>query len=186
MPREFQLYEFEIRGESQPLARRAGYRKGGPNDNFPEDANHVTSLNENADQIGLEIEKEIAHFLRSSATIHAEVRFYEGSIVVEGTILILSWLGPLALSAGKKAFEAEFSRVVQVGVQRVLQRWIQPLAPSAQPMRIEVETQESATASALNPPPEAQSFLTTNLSTIMAAYIVASTIMLLLLLVRVF
>jgi hypothetical protein len=54
-------------------------------------------------------------------TVQADIRFYEGSIIIEGTILIMSWLGPIALAAGKKAFEAEFSRVVEVATQRVLQ-----------------------------------------------------------------
>jgi hypothetical protein len=145
MNKEFQLYVFEFEGTSETVPQQlptADY----PTD-LPEDSEVIFTLNEQASKIAEDLEREIMRFFRSSATVQAEIRFYEGSIIIQGTILIMSWLGPIAIAAGKKAFEEEFARVVQVATQRVLQRALQKFAPTAEPLqKIDVSAQAAPSA----------------------------------------
>ena len=83
-------------------------------------------LNKNADIIAQDIEKELAKLLfKSSTQVKAEVRFYEGSILIQGTVILLSWLGSTILTAGKSAIEEEITRLVKTVVQRVINKALQ-------------------------------------------------------------
>jgi hypothetical protein len=136
MAKEFQLYVFEFEGTAETIPSPS---------NKPQpvsDMGAVSKLNMKSKEIAENIEKEIARFFRSSASVQAEVRFYEGSIIIEGTLLIMSWLGPIALTAGVKAFEIAFARVVEVAIQRVLQRVLLDNNIVAEPIRkVDVRSQ---------------------------------------------
>jgi hypothetical protein len=77
-----------------------------------------------ADETARGIETEIRRLLRSNVSVEADVRFYEGSILVQGSIMILSWLGPIAFKAAKQTIEVEFAQVVSIVTRRILQRTV--------------------------------------------------------------
>ena len=107
-------FEFEARVETKPdLAN---------NEKPFEESQAVDILNKNSDQISQDLEKEIRRLFRSSVTVQAEISFQQGSIIATGAIVVIKWLGPVALAAAKSAFESEFSSIIKILIKRVLQR----------------------------------------------------------------
>jgi hypothetical protein len=170
MPNELQMFVFAFDGSTEvhprPAPAIAANRPTPDADDEPRqkprpaapvvhtEAEFVGILNEHADEIAKRLEKEIGRFFRASMSVQAEVRFYEGSLIVEGTIILLGYLGSLAFTAGRKAFEAEFSNVIEIATQRVMQWAFRTFIPhaNAEPMRrIEVTAQPSMLA---EQPPE--------------------------------
>jgi hypothetical protein len=75
----------------------------------------VANLNEKSDEIASSIQREVGRLFRSFSpvpvNVQADVNFYEGTIVVEGTILLIAgWLGNVALQATERALVTELSR----------------------------------------------------------------------------
>jgi hypothetical protein len=133
MPNELQMFVFTFEGSTElhPLEPSI-------------EGESIGTLNEHADEVAKRLEKEIGRFFRASMSVQAEVRFYEGSLLVEGTVILLGYLGSLALAAGRKTFEAQFSNVIEIATQRVMQWAFRTLIPqaNAEPMRhIEVTPQ---------------------------------------------
>lgn len=150
MPETVEIYTFSIHGfaETEPAPGEQPYIAAldndvpGSPDNEPayrrEDriaSVAVHNLNQNAGELATDLEKEISRVLRGFVSVQAELRFYEGSFLIEGTVLIVSWLGPIALAAGKRVVEAELSKIVEVATRRVLQRALRQLAPGAAPVQ---------------------------------------------------
>jgi len=107
-------FEFEARVETKPdLAN---------NEKPFEESQAVDILNKNSDQISQDLEKEIRRLFRSSVTVQAEISFQQGSIIATGAIVVIKWLGPVALAAAKSAVESEFSSIIKILIKRVLQR----------------------------------------------------------------
>ena len=110
---------------------------------FPTDEKSVRDLNEKADEIAQNLQREIARLLRSSATVQAEIRFYEGTIILEATITtIISGLTSILLASARKSFEDGLTHIIGAATRRVLQPVLRELAPQAEPIRnIEVTPQ---------------------------------------------
>jgi hypothetical protein len=124
-------FEFEARIETNPVPTGSAATK--------EDDKPVVTvpaprpedlLNKRSDEIARDLEKEIKHLFRSSVTVQAEVTFQEGSIIATGAIVVIKWLGPVAVAAAKKAVETEFSGAIKVLIKRVLQRWLGLVVPN--------------------------------------------------------
>jgi hypothetical protein len=123
---------------SRPAAQRS---------DISTDENSVRELNEKADETAQNLQREIARLLRSSASVQAEIRFYEGSIIFEGTISLIYWLAPIVLASARKAFEDGLTHIIGVATRRVLQPVLRERAPQAEPLRnIEVTPQPVVSA----------------------------------------
>jgi hypothetical protein len=122
-PIQMLVFDFEASIETNPQLDQKTEKR-------PPESEAVEKLNSHSDEIAQELQKEIRRLFRSSVTVQAELTFHEGSIIVEGTIIVMSWLGPLALAAAKKAVEEEFSRVIGVVTKRILQRAVRRIVSS--------------------------------------------------------
>jgi hypothetical protein len=124
MPNELQIFVFEFEGsiETNPSQN--------PQTEIPySESQAIEKLNKHSEEINQDLQKEIKRFVRAPATVQAEVTFRQGSLLVEGAIIISYWLGSLAFTAAKQAFEAEFTRIVGIIVKRVVQRALTLWAP---------------------------------------------------------
>jgi hypothetical protein len=195
MEKEYKYYVFEFSGSTERI-RYSGENayqlppveisQGPTRIEEPTDkeaiigSEEIATLNYNATQIAQDIEKEISRIFRSSATAQAEIRFYEGSIIIEGTIMIMSWLGPIAFAAGTKALESVLSDTVEVAIKRVLQQAFRKLGISAEPVRkIDVNPQGAPVTEPSQPAKVQQ----TNEFQILPVLTVTNTIILMLLLI---
>jgi len=77
----------------------------------------IEKLNGEADRIASEIQAEIQKHV-SFATVQAEISFSRGSLLVAGTISLLSWVGIVAFETIKD----ELAQVIRVTVKRIIGR----------------------------------------------------------------
>ena len=102
----------------------------------PEEAEraNIQELNAKSGEICTEIERQIKKLVGPEISVQAEMSFSPGSIVIEGTIILLCWSGSLVLEAVNK----EIADLVRVPIKRVLAEVLTSLGGNA--LRLEVET----------------------------------------------
>jgi hypothetical protein len=136
MPDEFRIFHFTFDGRATSSVYPQTTVASPP---LPdEDKDAVESLNNNAEQVAQDLEREINRLLRLPITVQAEVRFYKaGSIDVLGTIsfIIIPWLATRVWAAVESVLEQGFTQVLEVAVRRVLQPFMRLHAPHTAPMR---------------------------------------------------
>jgi hypothetical protein len=115
MTEETRMYMFEFRGRAEILRRAEGQKES------PNESEIVRQLNNNSTLIAQAIQQELVRGLSPSLTVQAQIHFYEGSISFAGVIVLLDAIATLA---GATEFLATFSRLVEIVVQGVMQKWI--------------------------------------------------------------
>jgi hypothetical protein len=75
----------------------------------------VSELNKRSQEIAASIESEMRRVLPGT-TVQAEVSFRKGSLLLEGSVVLLSWAGGLVLEAAR----AEISEVLRVAFRRTI------------------------------------------------------------------
>jgi hypothetical protein len=88
----------------------------------PAERETIRKLNEQVDEIASKIEREIRNLVPPSLKVQANIRFTEGSILFEGSILLFTWVGSTIFDAAKKEVEQQLSRIVKSTVERVVNR----------------------------------------------------------------
>ena len=75
-------------------------------------------LNKQSQEIAASIESETRRMLpaHTGITVQAEVAFRRGSLLLEGSVVLLSWAGSLVL----EAFRAEIGEVIRVAFRRAI------------------------------------------------------------------
>ncbi|WNG44010.1 hypothetical protein F0U60_07810 [Archangium minus] len=81
-------------------------------------------LNQIADEVAERIESELRKHFPPSVRVQAEVRFAPGSLVVEGTVLLLGSLGRTALQTVSEEAGKALSELIRMGLQRVLNSFL--------------------------------------------------------------
>ncbi|WNG33548.1 hypothetical protein F0U61_07885 [Archangium violaceum] len=81
-------------------------------------------LNQIADEVSERIESELRKHFPPSVRVQAEVRFAPGSLVVEGTVLLLESLGRTALQTVSEEAGKALSELIRMGLQRVLNSFL--------------------------------------------------------------
>lgn len=78
----------------------------------------VRTLNNRSNVLASDIESEIRKSMPPHPLImvQAEIRFYEGSLLMAATVTLLSWTGSIILDAVRE----ELSQVIRLAVQRVM------------------------------------------------------------------
>src|SRR5512147_1624582 len=78
----------------------------------------VRGLNNRSKSLASNIEAEVRKSIppHPLIMIQAEVRFYEGSLLMAATVTLLSWTGSIILDAVRE----ELSQVIRLAVQRVM------------------------------------------------------------------
>lgn len=153
-----------LRGESTPGEGRAV--EGGDGEavrGMDGEAGRVVGvLNRLAPEMTAEIERGLARLMPLSAgvTVQAEVRFKTGSLVMEGTVVLLSWAGGIAFNTVRD----QLADVIKVTVQRTLssvlaqaKQHLPPLDAAAVPVSMDVKVEPTlpgATASGPSPAPD--------------------------------
>jgi hypothetical protein len=94
----------------------------------------VEKLNAASGEICAEIERQIKKLIGPEISIQAEISFSSGSIIVEGTVILLCWSGNLLLEGLKK----EVGDLVRVPIKRVLAEVLTQVGGNAS--RLEIET----------------------------------------------
>lgn len=82
----------------------------------------IQELNQKSDSIAQQIERELRKILPPQFSVQAEVSFSEGSIVMTGTVVLLTWLSSVATATVREEFESQFKEVIRVAVKRVISR----------------------------------------------------------------
>lgn len=104
--------------------------------------NAVNKLNDFADEFNSEIEKEIKRVLKSNITVQSEILFRTGSIVLSGTVALISWGGAAVINALQKELESQITTLVKMSVQRVVNKIIRTnmtgALPTLKPVEINV------------------------------------------------
>jgi hypothetical protein len=109
------MYLFEFRGRGEILKRAQA------SEPLPNESKIVTFLNDNAVLIAQELQGELSRGLSPSLSIQAQIHFHEGSIDFAGVIILLDALGTFSSSPD---FPATYSRLAEIAIQGVLQKWI--------------------------------------------------------------
>ena len=117
---------------------------------------YISVLNENADEAAEKIEREIKRVLPTNVSVQASIQFDHGSILMAGTVALLSWGGAIVLDAAKDEVKEWLRNVVKTAVRRVISQMFVPLGLGQQigSMQISVTPQVSAASSA--PPTQSQ------------------------------
>jgi hypothetical protein len=100
------------------LLRRVGARtrdKAPPELPDP-DEEKIERLNAASGEICAEIERQVKKLVGPEVSVQAEISFSLGSIVIEGTVVLLYWSGTLLLDTIKK----EVGELVRVPIKRIL------------------------------------------------------------------
>lgn len=84
----------------------------------------AATLNEQSDKIASQIESQLRRMLPPYVRVEAEIHFLVQSLIVEGSILLLSWAGSTILKAAKEEMETQLSGVVRGCVLRVVNRFL--------------------------------------------------------------
>ena len=105
--------------------------------NYNRKSKLISRLNERSDEIAQDIQREVGRILRpiwgGSITVQAEVRFLEGSLVIEGTVIAMAVgaLGSIGAQAAQQALAGTLSKLLETSIQRVAQRWLRQAGPDA-------------------------------------------------------
>jgi hypothetical protein len=79
----------------------------------------ISKLNQHSSLVAEKIEQGLQGLLPPSTTVKCEVSFRSGSLIMMGTIMLLDWVGTMALKATKEALEEQFGNAVKIIVKRV-------------------------------------------------------------------
>lgn len=108
--------------------------------------NTVSELNNLADEFNGEIEKEIKRVLKGNLTVQSEILFQTGSIILSGTVALISWGGGAVLNALQKEVESQISTLVKMSVQRAVNKIIRQSGFfNLKPIEVETSAHKSNT-----------------------------------------
>lgn len=138
MTNEPQVLIFELNGTSEMVETDEATR---PPYNWLEDI--VMVMNNDADAICDKIEREVKKLLPPTVTVQANVQFEEGSLILSGTVAVLSWGGSVVFQTIKGEIEEQLAGLVKIAVQRVMNRQMttHKMFRSLRPMSMTVAAQ---------------------------------------------
>ena len=84
----------------------------------------LSILNEDSVSMSKEVEQKLKGLLPPFFDVQAEFRFASGSLIVTGTVAILSWAGSVALKAASQELEAQLKDVVKIVVQKAMASFV--------------------------------------------------------------
>jgi hypothetical protein len=139
MSNEMHVMLFEIDGHAEVRKVARGIPSGKEPVKHPEKESYeiVGKLNELTELICEKIEREVKKLAPPYVTIQANVQFDVGSILMTGTVAVLSWAGSTILDAAKDEVQQQIGNLVKLGVQRAFSRVL-----SAQGVHGQVGTME--------------------------------------------
>lgn len=137
MPIEASVMLFQLSGEAEFFEPRDDSARILTSENI------VEQMNKQADLICEKIEKEIKKLLPPMTTVQAAVQFENGSLLLTGTVAVLTWGGSLALDSLKKELQEQIAPLVKMAVQRVMNRELaaRNMLTSVRPMSMNVTPQ---------------------------------------------
>lgn len=114
MPDELRMIMFECNG-------KADFSDLGKNHKtMPQ--TKAAELNGKAEEIAEKIEREVRKHLPPYVSVQASVQFDSGSLILAGTIALLSWGGSIVFDAAKGEVERQLSELIKASVQRVMNK----------------------------------------------------------------
>ncbi len=104
---------FEINGKAEiiPLPNTDGVR---------DISKEVNKLNAKAEVVAERIEREVRKHMPPYVSVQANIQFENGSLILTGTVALLSWVGSIVFDAAKEEVELQFSSLIKASVQRVI------------------------------------------------------------------
>ncbi|MBO0754259.1 MAG: hypothetical protein J2P54_00225 [Bradyrhizobiaceae bacterium] len=148
----------------------------------------VSKLNGTADTIAEGIEREVKKFLPPEIGVQAHVQFYVGSVLLTGTVALVTWAGSIITQAAREEVEKQLGGFVKTAVQRVMSRVLgeQWLSTQLGPMDVRVTLERSVLTSVSSMSPSLQDRIATvgatsfgrSTSSILAILVIAAAILL--------
>jgi hypothetical protein len=134
------LFMFEVEARAETPERQIAGRnavQGGP---IVDPRDVARQLNEDAAAICDKLEREVRKLFPPYVNVQADVHFEPGSLLMTGTIAVLSWVGNAVLDALKEQAEEQLSALVKMAMQRVMNRTMAAagLTQSVGPMEMTV------------------------------------------------
>ncbi len=114
MPDELRMITFECNGKADfvdPGGNQAEILQA-----------KIIALNKKAEEIAEKIEREVRKHLPPYVSVQATVQFDNGSLILVGTVALLSWGGSIVFEAAKEEIERQLSELVKASVQRVINK----------------------------------------------------------------
>jgi hypothetical protein len=132
MPHEIQVLAFDFKYTVNMVNTVNKEEKSDENAPRLTDDQVITTLNRNSESISHQIAKEIGNLLPPSITVRSIVRFQtSNSFLIEGMVLLSSWVAPIALrvgkqilSSGEKSLTDNLNSVIKIGLETVFQRFL--------------------------------------------------------------
>ena len=117
----------------------------------------IEQMNGMAEELCYQIERDLTKMMPPYVTVRADLQFESGSLLLSGTVAILSWVGNKALDALKEQAQEQLSALVKMAVQRVMNRTLASIAPRVDlgPMDMTVTPRPLSTAATLARQPPA-------------------------------
>jgi hypothetical protein len=139
MPDELHVLLFDVRGDIQFPERevhadagQATQKAGQATQKDSRVTELLGDLTRKAETIGRTIERELRRILPPTVTVQANIQFEEGSVLVAGTVALLSWAAPIVRDAAKK----ELGELVKLAIKRVISRYLLPHVGAALEMSV--------------------------------------------------
>ena len=113
-------------GNEESLRGKASPGEASPSEEtYGAEVQAVSNLNANADDVARNIERETRRLVRSlgavqAPLVQAEVEFHEGTIVVEGSVLIVGLLGLFTYDVAKDVVAGEIAQLLRTQIRRTL------------------------------------------------------------------
>jgi hypothetical protein len=118
MPDELRMMVFDVRAESD-IGK--GWTYVEDNTAMTESlSNSIVKFNEKAELVAEKIEREVKKHMPPYMSVQANIKFEEGSLILTGTVALLSWGGPIVFEAAKEEAAQQLSRLVKASVQRAI------------------------------------------------------------------
>jgi len=142
MTDELRMAMFEIDGKVDVPSENPDVKQSGAvvTDPLQAQKHMMATLRKHAETLAEKIERDIRKQMPSYVTVRATVQFEEGSILLVGTVALLSWSGRIVFDAAKEEVERQISGLIKASVQRVLSSFFasQPSVQSVGPMEMTV------------------------------------------------
>lgn len=110
---QFLVFQFEA---------KAAFRPSVESKSTSDISTALSSLVDTTEQVAQQIEEELQSLLPPFTTVRAEVRFYQGSLLMAGTVVLVNWAGSIVFKAAKDTIEEQLSSVIKMTIQRVFTR----------------------------------------------------------------
>jgi hypothetical protein len=88
--------------------------------NLPVEVDIVGKMSSRSDEVAEQIERAVKKLMPPHVSVQASIRFEPGSLLVYGTVALLSWAGSIVFDVAKEEATRQLAGLIKMVVERVL------------------------------------------------------------------